>query len=59
MLFENEVAAACEEGVKVLPPKFPKLEQLNGDALVPVPAQVVQEPGALAELVSVQLKDEP
>jgi len=56
---ENEVAAACEEEVKVVPPKFPKLEQLNGDALVPVPAQVVQEPGALAVLVSVQLKDEP
>lgn len=56
---ENEVAAACEEGVKVVPPKSAKLEQLNGDALVPVPAQVVQLPVALAALVSVQSKDVP
>ena len=55
----NEVAAAWEEGAKVLPPKVPKVEQLNGDALVPLPAQVVQEPEALAALVSVQLKAEP
>lgn len=55
---EYDVAAALAVDVKAVPPNVPKAEQLNGDTLVPLPIQVVQDPGVLTEFVSVQLKFE-